>query len=381
MRRWLPRSAAVLALLCPLTLSAQVPTTINYQGRLLQNTADQDIVTGSVDIRFSIWSGPSSDGSAVELWSESWSGVTLASGIFSVLLGTNGSPLDPADFQNDSTLYLQLEIDGETLQPRQQLGSSPFAMVDEPANELQDLELSGNTLSLTDDATPVDLSGFLDNTDNQQLSLAGDNLSLTSDDGPDVVSLAAYRDNTDEQTLSLSANLLRISGSGSTVSLASYLDNTDSQDLANVLSHGNDANNRNITGVRTLTATGLDCPNCVDTSDIAQDTIGGNDIQDNIYILHIDCNGNCNDMSMRQACDVIENLRGLSVQTELIGVSCVHPVPSTSGNGFVPCNDGTQDIADNECRAFNLRTLGDLPCLDGDGTDVLVTCLQTDIPK
>lgn len=86
-------------------------------------------------------------------------------------------------------------------------------------------------------------------------------------------------------------------------------------------------------------------------------------------------------MSMRDACNVIENLRGLSVEVELIGVSCVHGIPSTSGNGFVDCNDGTQNIGDNECRAFNLRTLGDIPCIDGDGTDAIVTCLETDIAK
>ena len=38
------------------------------------------------------------------------------------------------------------------------------------SNELQDLELSGNTLSLSSDVTTVDLSGYLDNTDEQTLA-------------------------------------------------------------------------------------------------------------------------------------------------------------------------------------------------------------------
>jgi hypothetical protein len=414
---------------------AQAPTTMNYQGRLLQNTAEQEPVGTTVDVVFSIWSGPSSDPSAVQLWTETWNGVALSNGIFSVLLGSNGSPLDPADFQGDSSLYLQLEVDGETLSPRQQLGSAPFAIVDEPANELQELSLDGNTLSLSVNDSSVDLSTFVD-TDEQDLSLAGNSLTLTGDPTPAAIDLSSYLDNTDSQSLSLSGNTLSLTDGGS-VSLASYLDdtddqtlslsgstlsltdggsvnlssvntdeqdlslsgttlsltnggsvnlsgfldNTDAQNLSNVLAQGNDAGNRNITNVATLTATGLDCPNCVDSADIAQDTIRGNDINDNIYILHIDCNGNCADMSMREACDVIENLRGLSTHVELIGVSCVHRIPSTSGNGFVPCNDGTQDIGDNDCRAFNLRTLGDIPCIDGDGTDALVTCLETDIAK
>ncbi len=41
------------------------------------------------------------------------------------------------------------------------------------SDEIQDLSLSGNTLSLTDDGTAVDLSSFKDNTDSQNLSNGG----------------------------------------------------------------------------------------------------------------------------------------------------------------------------------------------------------------
>jgi hypothetical protein len=454
---------------------AQVPRTLNYQGRLLQNTSDQDAVSGTVDIVFSIWSGPASDGGAVEFWSESWSGITLSNGIFSVLLGSNGSPLDPSDFQGDTSLFLQLEIDGETLLPRQQLGSTPFAMVDEPDNEFQDLslsndmlglsdsaaevdlspyldntdeqdlELSGDTLSLTGDATPVDLSPYLDDVDNQVLSRSGDTLELTSDDGTDSVDLSDYLDNTDEQDLGLSGNTLSLTGdatpvdlsgyldntddqtlslSGSTLSIADgnsvsltsflddtddqtlglsgstlsisggnsvnlgvFLDNTDSQDIASVLANGTNAGDRDLTNLDDLNAdkvvvdSTFECDGCVESASIKKDTILGNDITDNIYILHIDCNGGCSAMSMKDACNVIENLRGIDYEVELVGVSCVHGIPSTTGNGFVACDDGDEVFGDYECRAFNLRTLGDIPCIGGDGTDAIVTCYQTDIAK
>lgn len=568
----LPRFLTGLAL-CLLVVSAwaQTPGVFTYQGRLLQNDGIEAPVDGTIDIVFTIWSGPSGDSGATALWSEQWNGVSLSNGVFNVLLGSNGSPLDPADFQGDQTLFLELEINGETLSPRQQMGSVPFAMVDEPGNELQDLsrtgdtlqltespatvdlsdyldntdnqalslsgsqleltsedgvdivdlafldnppqdlaiELPSNTLSLSDDPTPVDLSPYLDNTDNQSLIIVGNELRLTSDDGEDVIdlspyldntdgqtlslsgvdltisgsgsmvdlgpfldntdnqvlsisgsqlrltsddgddivdlsglgsdsqtltlsgtslsisgsgstvdlaafldntdqqslalsgntlsisgsastiNLAPYLDNTDNQTLGLSGNTLSISGSGSTVSLAAYLDNTDNQNLDDVLAQGGNANFRNISNVNSLDVTSLtvegnflcdaDTANCIRTENIEQDTIGGNDIQDNIYIVWIDCNGSCADMSMRNACDSIEELRGLSHEAELIGVSCVHDVPSTSGNGFVPCP--VQNGTDNECRAFNLRTLGDIPCIDGTGTDAIVTCLATDIPR
>jgi hypothetical protein len=154
-------TAAALGLICLLaaaSASAQVPTTMSYQGRLLENTSEQEPVDVAVDIVFSIWSGSETDPLAVQLWTESWTGVTLSNGIFSVLLGSNGSPLDPADFQGDTSLYLQLQVGGETLSPRQQLGAVPFALVDEPANEIQDLSLAGDTLALSGSPATVDLA-------------------------------------------------------------------------------------------------------------------------------------------------------------------------------------------------------------------------------
>jgi hypothetical protein len=48
-------------------------------------------------------------------------------------------------------------------------------------DEIQDLSISGNSLSLTQDPTPspIDLSIYLDNTDTQDLSIVGNTLSLT----------------------------------------------------------------------------------------------------------------------------------------------------------------------------------------------------------
>jgi len=70
------------------------------------------------------------------------------------------------------------------------------------------LSLAGNTLSLTNDGTSVDLSGYLDNTDNQTIdvfSLTGTtlNLSLESDgEATQTVDLSSLQDGTgtDDQT-------------------------------------------------------------------------------------------------------------------------------------------------------------------------------------
>ena len=99
--------------------------------------------------------------------------------------------------------------------------------------DMQDLDLTGNTLSLTNDATTVDLSGYLDNTDNQDLSLAGHTLSLTND--ATTVDLSGYLDNTDNQDISGSSLVgtdltIGISGGASEVVDLSSLDDSGTDD-------------------------------------------------------------------------------------------------------------------------------------------------------
>lgn len=147
-------------------------------------------------------------------------------------------------------------------------------------NEIQDLSLAANTLSLSNDATTVDLSAYLDNTDAQtlstasvnantrsvtisggnsvnvdvrdadasttneiqSLSLSGNTLSLTNDAA--TVSLATYLDNTDNQDLTLSTNILSLSNDATTVDLSAFLDNTDAQILSTASVN---ANTRSVT--------------------------------------------------------------------------------------------------------------------------------------
>jgi len=61
------------------------------------------------------------------------------------------------------------------------------------------------------------LSAYLDNTDNQNLSLSGNTLEISNGTG---VSLSSYLDNTDSQNLTLSGTTLNISG-GTGVNLSS----------------------------------------------------------------------------------------------------------------------------------------------------------------
>lgn len=111
----------------------------------------------------------------------------------------------------------------------------------DPNNEIQDLVLDGNVLKINNnpDATEIDLSAFLDNTDNQTLSLStsGTNRTVSISGGNQIVINVADNDNssTNEiQDLVLTGNTLRISNNANAtnIDLAPYLDNSDNQTLS-----------------------------------------------------------------------------------------------------------------------------------------------------
>ncbi|MDC7240181.1 MAG: hypothetical protein PQJ50_07465 [Spirochaetales bacterium] len=105
-------------------------------------------------------------------------------------------------------------------------------------NEIQDLNLVEDELSISSDLSTVDLSKYLDNTDNQGLILNSD--ILTIENGTGNVDLSNYIDDADPdplneiQDLQLSENILSITGNATPaeLSLIPYLDNTDNQNLS-----------------------------------------------------------------------------------------------------------------------------------------------------
>lgn len=99
----------------------------------------------------------------------------------------------------------------------------------DPENELQDLSLNGNELSLTQDASSVDLNKFLDNTDNQQLTLEGQNLTIQNGNTvvlTDNVNDADADPVNEIQRLALTGHELTIEG-GNTVILPDNVDDAD----------------------------------------------------------------------------------------------------------------------------------------------------------
>ncbi|WP_456438434.1 beta strand repeat-containing protein [Psychroserpens sp.] len=128
---------------------------------------------------------------------------------------------------------------GSANQILQTNGFGQVSFVDATAvgTDNQDLTLTTNTLNLTNDATTVDLSGYLDNTDNQNLTgatLTGTSLQIDVQNGASTtVDLSGLQDGTgtDNQDLTLATNTLSLTNDATTVDLSGYLDNTDNQNL------------------------------------------------------------------------------------------------------------------------------------------------------
>ena len=116
-------------------VQAVVPTVINYQGVLTDNTGK--VLTGTYSFSFSLSSGTGPTG-----WSETYSGsnaITVQNGLYSVQLGSlNNNPgnLNLGSLPFDTTYYLTIQVGGETLSPVQPLATSPYAFRSSYADHL-----------------------------------------------------------------------------------------------------------------------------------------------------------------------------------------------------------------------------------------------------
>ena len=97
-------------------------TTVNYQGRLADSAGNP--LDGSFNMSFSLWDA-ASGGSQV--WAESHAAVPVSEGLFSVGLGsqTETGGIPPGTWDGDR--YLQIEVRGEILSPRELIRSVPMA--------------------------------------------------------------------------------------------------------------------------------------------------------------------------------------------------------------------------------------------------------------
>lgn len=102
--------------LWPMALHAEVPVKFTYQGNLRQSGF---LVNGQRPMIFRIYDSSSS---ATVLWTSPSYNVSLSTGVFRVTL----EPVI-ADWQSGS-LWLELEVAGNRMSPREELTSSPYAI-------------------------------------------------------------------------------------------------------------------------------------------------------------------------------------------------------------------------------------------------------------
>jgi len=131
----------VIACIAFSAASGAIPQKINFQGKL---TDDSGVpIDGSRNFIFTIHDDPTADNT---LWTETQNGVTVSEGVFSVQLGTNTPiTLDTFDGMN---CWLEIEVGGETLSPRQQLIAGAYSFVAQKAQGLLD-NATGYTVNLS----------------------------------------------------------------------------------------------------------------------------------------------------------------------------------------------------------------------------------------
>ena len=103
--------------------ASPVPQQLTYQGRLLDSagTPEQGIHT----VQFKIWAAAT--GGSTPLWSDTVS-VSITDGLYSVDLGTTAGNAFPANLFDGTVRFLELTVDGDTLSPRQSVGSVAYAI-------------------------------------------------------------------------------------------------------------------------------------------------------------------------------------------------------------------------------------------------------------
>ncbi|MCX5748797.1 MAG: hypothetical protein NTZ10_00920 [Candidatus Saganbacteria bacterium] len=121
--------------------SASIPTRISYEGRLVDTAGNP--VTTTKAVTFKIYDGLTG---GTALWTSSTYNIVPEShGTFSALLGSNSDPINALVF-NGSDAYLELTIAGETLAPRMQLVTAPYAFKSSDSDNLAGVAASNYLL-------------------------------------------------------------------------------------------------------------------------------------------------------------------------------------------------------------------------------------------
>ena len=201
---------------------AQMPQGFNYQA-VLRDDAGALMKNQDIKVKIGILEGGSA---GTLIWEEEHTVTTNDLGLMTLRVGdpdaafVSGTVSSFGDIDwSAGDYYLQVSVDLQDGNGYHSMGEAallpvPFAMYAQnvadkddadadPQNEIQDLQLNGNLLSLTKNGNPtvIDLGNYIDDADAdpqnelQDLHLEGNILTITGRSGATQIDLSTYLDN------------------------------------------------------------------------------------------------------------------------------------------------------------------------------------------
>jgi hypothetical protein len=116
-------------------VTAEVPKKINYQGKITDSDSGVPL-SGTHGVVFRIFD---TETGGVALWSEAQSVTPDSAGVFSTILGS----VAVIDLAFDGPMWLEIEVEGETLSPRREMVSVPFSFTAGEAGHASDADSLG----------------------------------------------------------------------------------------------------------------------------------------------------------------------------------------------------------------------------------------------
>lgn len=143
--------AVLMAALTVQSIWADAPQTMSYQG-VLNDNSGQPVADGNYSLAFAIYTT-----GGTQLWTETHGSVATSGGVFSVILGSQGTPLALAF---DQAYELGISVNGGTeLSPRMPLSSVPYSLNTRTISQENGSTVISNTLNLKSVAEGLTIVG------------------------------------------------------------------------------------------------------------------------------------------------------------------------------------------------------------------------------
>ncbi len=130
---------SVMVLLTTGILLAEIPQQINYQGWLSDPSGEP--LSGNYSITFRLFDAETA---GTELWTETQTDVSVESGLFHVILGI----ITPISLDFNGYYWLEIQVEQETLLPRQAISSVGQAVRASQAEDVQGMDINPRSISV-----------------------------------------------------------------------------------------------------------------------------------------------------------------------------------------------------------------------------------------